>query len=104
MRLSRWKNHPTPSNPSGFACHVSFFPQMKPEKQEVIDGDDMYIDIGVPKEWIEPLKALGNTTIAKLKETEKPGKLANDLNGYKKKNKLGLGGLSPEMVVEWLKD
>lgn len=42
-------------------------------------------------------------TIDKLKEVEKPGKLANDLNGYKKKNKLDLPGLSPEMVGEWIK-
>ena len=43
------------------------------------------------------------TTIEKLKEVEKPGKLANDLNGYKKKNKLDLPGVSPEVVGEWLK-
>jgi len=48
---------------------------MKPEKQEVIDGDDKFVEIGVPKEWIDPLKALGFTTIAKLKEIEKPGRL-----------------------------
>ena len=41
--------------------------------------------------------------IRKLKEVEKPGKLANDLNGYKKKNKLDLPGLSPELVGEWIK-
>jgi hypothetical protein len=34
---------------------------------------------------------------------EKAGKLANDLNGYNKKNKLGLSGLSPQAVEEWLK-
>ena len=28
----------------------------------------------------------------------------NDLNGYKKKNKLDLPGLSPEIVGEWIKD
>ena len=60
---------------------------MKPEKQEQID----------------PLKALGFTTVGKLKEVEKPGKLANDLNGYKKKNKLDLPGLSPEAVSDWIK-
>jgi hypothetical protein len=38
-----------------------------------------------------------------LKMVEKPGKLANDLNGYNKKNKLGLAGLSPETVEMWLK-
>ena len=77
---------------------------MKHEKQEQIDGDDKYIEIGVPKEWIDPLKALGFTTIAKLREIEKPGKLANDLNGYKKKNKLDLPGLSPDTVGKWIKD
>ena len=54
---------------------------MKPEKQEQIDGDDKFIEIGVPKEWIDPLKALGYDTIDKLKELEKPGKLTNDFNG-----------------------
>jgi hypothetical protein len=76
---------------------------MKPEQQEQVDGDEKYIKAGVPKEWIEPLKALGFTTLAKLKELEKPGKLANDLNGYKKKNKLDLPGLSPKVVGEWIK-
>jgi hypothetical protein len=45
----------------------------------------------------------GYTTIEKLKEVEKPGKLANDLNGHKKKNKMDLPGLSPEVVSDWLK-
>ena len=62
-----------------------------------------YEAVGVPAEWIEPLQKLGYTTIEKLKEVEKPGKLANDLNGYKKKNKLDLPGLSPEVVGEWIK-
>jgi len=47
------------------------------------------------------LQELGYTTVDKLKEVEKPGKLANDLNGYNKKNKLGLKGLSPEEVEGW---
>ena len=62
-----------------------------------------YLAIGVPEEWVEPLQKLGYTTIDKLKAVEKPGKLANDLNGYKKKNKLDLPGLSPEVVGEWIK-
>ena len=82
--------------------HIAFFPQMKPEKQEVVDGDEAFVEIGVPKEWVEPLKALGFTTVDKLKEVEKPGKLANDLNGYNKKNKLGLKGLNPEVVAGWI--
>lgn len=83
---------------------VIFFPQMRPEskKVEVESQKEEYIEIGIPEEWVDPLKALGFTTIDKLKEIEKPGKLANDLNGFNKKNKLGLKGLSPEVVGEWI--
>jgi len=63
------------------------------------------------------LQKLGYTTIDRLKEVENltsslcacqwvvsnPGKLANDLNGYKKKNKLDLPGLSPEIAGDWIK-
>jgi lysyl-tRNA synthetase class 2 len=80
---------------------------MKPEtapKAPAMSKPEEYEAIGVPAEWIEPLQKLGYTTIDKLKEVEKPGKLANDLNGYKKKNKLDLPGLSPELVAEWIKD
>jgi lysyl-tRNA synthetase class 2 len=84
---------------------VLLFPQMKPESQKlkVESQKEEYLEMGIPEEWIEPVKKLGYTTVAKLKEVEKAGKLANDLNGYNKKNKLGLAGLSPEAVNEWLK-
>jgi len=84
---------------------VLLFPQMKPisQKLKVESPKEEYIEIGVPDEWIEPLRKLGFTTISRLKEVEKAGKLANDLNGFNKKNKLGLAGLSPQAVEEWLK-
>jgi lysyl-tRNA synthetase class 2 len=84
---------------------VLLFPQMKPESQKskAESQKEEYLEIGVPEEWIEPLKKLGYTTVAVLKEVEKAGRLANDLNGFNKKNKLGLKGLSPEAVEEWLK-
>lgn len=84
---------------------VLFFPQMKPEVRQMAEGSRLeeYLNLGIPEEWVEPLKKLGFTTVAKLKEIEKAGKLANDLNGYNKKNKLGLAGLSPEAVEKWLK-
>jgi lysyl-tRNA synthetase class 2 len=85
---------------------VLFFPQMKPEtkaKAPAASKPEEYEAIGVPSEWVDPLQKLGYTTIDKLKEVEKPGKLANDLNGYKKKNKLDLPGLSSEIVGEWVK-
>jgi lysyl-tRNA synthetase class 2 len=76
---------------------------MKPEKKSTSDPEEKYTEKGIPAEWVEPLKKLGFTTVAKLKEVEKSGKLANDLNGFNKKNKLGLSGLSPETVENWLK-
>lgn len=85
---------------------VIFFPQMKPEERQKTKDKrqkEDFIELGVPEEWVEPLMALGYDSVEKLKEVEKPGKLANDLNGYKKKNKLDLPGLSPEAVAEWLK-
>ena len=67
---------------------------MRPEasQQSAVDSPQSYIELGIPEGWVEVLKQLGYTTIEKLKEVEKPGKLANDLNGYNKKNKLGLKG------------
>src|SRR4030043_2062351 len=69
---------------------VLLFPQMKPvsQKLKVESQKEEYLGLGIPEEWIEPLKKLGFNTIAKLQEVEKAGKLANDLNGYNKKNKL----------------
>ncbi len=84
---------------------VLLFPQMKPEitKPRNESKKEEYIELGIPEEWIDPLIKMGYTTIARLKETEKAGKLANDLNGFNKKNKLGLPGLSPEAVEKWIK-
>ena len=79
------------------------FPANEAHKVVVTSSKKEYLELGVPEEWVDPLKALGFTTVAKLKEVEKPGKLANDLNGYKKKNKLDLPGLSPEAVSDWIK-
>ncbi len=83
---------------------VLFFPQMKPlaQKKTVESSKEEYIGLGIPEEWIDPLKQLGYTDIARLSEVEKPGKLANDLNGFNKKNRLGLQGLSPETVSQWI--
>jgi len=84
---------------------VLLFPQMRPliQKAEQESKKEEYIQVGIPEEWVEALKKLGYTTISKLMEVEKAGKLANDLNGFNKKNKLGLPGLSPQTVEAWLK-
>jgi lysyl-tRNA synthetase class 2 len=80
---------------------VLLFPQMKPEKKTGSDPEDKYTGKGIPAEWVEPLKKLGFTTVAKLKEVEKHMKLHQDLCGYNKKNKLGLQNPSPDEVKTW---
>ncbi len=85
---------------------VLFFPQMKPEDQPKIKNEskpEEYMGFGIPEEWIAPLKALGYTTIEKLKAVEKPGKLHQEMMGYRKKNKLEIGTVSLEEVGEWIK-
>ncbi len=82
---------------------VLFFPQMRPEKKEQIDPDEKYIELGVPKQWVEPLKTIGFTAIAKLKEVENPGKLHQELCGYNKKNKLGLKNPAIDEIKHWIK-
>jgi lysyl-tRNA synthetase class 2 len=79
---------------------------MKPEappKAPALSKPEEYLALGVPEAWVEPLQTLGYITVDKLKEVEKLGKLDNDLNGYKKKNKIDLPGLSPEEVSGWIK-
>ena len=86
------------------SCFLQIRPEAASEKVKVESEKSEYLALGIPAEWIEPLQKLGYTTIEKLKGVEKPGKLANDMNGYKKKNKLDLPGLSPEEVGKWIKN
>jgi lysyl-tRNA synthetase, class II len=83
---------------------VLLFPQMKPEYAQLAaeDSNEKYAALGIPEEWIPVIRQLGFSTVEKLKEV-KAGKLSNDLNGCNKKNKLGLKGLSPQEVEEWMK-
>ncbi len=83
---------------------VLFFPQMKPilQKAKTESQKEEYIALGIPEEWVEPLKKLGFTTIAKLKEVEKHTKLHQDLCGYNKKNKLGIQNPTQDEVKAWL--
>ncbi|MGB4291773.1 MAG: lysine--tRNA ligase [Bacteroidales bacterium] len=84
---------------------VLFFPQMKPlaQKPKAESPKEDFLKLGIPEEWIDPIKKLGYHTVAMLREVEKPARLANDLNIYNKKNRLGLPGLSPETVEKWLR-
>lgn len=79
---------------------VLFFPQMRPE-QGGVDGDEKYIGIGIPQEWIEPLKGMGLTSIDSIKKL-KPTQLHNDICGYNKKHALGLANPSLEEITTWI--
>ena len=79
---------------------VIFFPQMRPEKRVRIDEDEDFKAIGVPEGWIPWLRKSGFNTIEALKKAN-PNRLANDLNGIRKKNKLEISALSAEIVGSW---
>ena len=83
---------------------VIFFPQMRPEasRQSAVDSLQKFMEIGVPEEWVEPLMELGYDTVEKLKEVEKPGKLHQQMMGYRKKNKLEIDTVTQEQVAEWI--
>ncbi len=84
---------------------VLFFPQMKPEASQRAQGIEHraeFLEIGIPEEWVEPLFALGYDTVKKLKEVEKPGKLHQEMMGYRKKNKLDIDTLTIDQVAEWI--
>jgi len=85
---------------------VIFFPQMRPEARQTTNDErqkEEFLEIGIPEEWVEPLVALGYNTVEKLKEVEKPGKLHQEMMGYRKKNKLDINTLTLDQVAEWIK-
>ena len=81
---------------------VLFFPQMKPEKKEKVDPKEKFVEAGIPEEWYTVLQKLGYTTLDKLKNVEKHGKLHQDLCGYNKKNKMGLNNPTQDDVKLWI--
>ncbi|MFY9151199.1 MAG: lysine--tRNA ligase, partial [Prolixibacteraceae bacterium] len=81
---------------------VLFFPQMKPEKaMDTADSDEKFMELGIPAEWVEVIRKIGLKKVKDLKDV-KAGKFFNDICGYNKKNKLGLGNPSMDDVNKWL--
>ena len=80
---------------------VLFFPQMRPEKREEGSTDEEFQAAGVPSDWIPVIRKKGIKTLGQLQE-ENPNKLANDLNGFRKKMKLDIPALRPEEVKSWI--
>jgi lysyl-tRNA synthetase class 2 len=79
---------------------VIFFPQMRPEKKVQIDTKQVFIEKGIPEEWVPVIMKLGYKTVAELNDV-KAGKLFNDLCGINKKDKFGLKNPTPDEVKNW---
>lgn len=80
---------------------VLLFPQMKPEPKTRKDSVEVFVQAGIPIQWVPVLEKMGHTTVESLKNL-KAGKLFNDLCGYNKKNKLGLPNPTMEEVAKWV--
>ena len=79
---------------------VLLFPQMKPEKKAQTVTPDDFVAIGVPAEWAEVVIKAGFNSVENLRNC-KPTQVHQQLNGYRKKNKLESPALSLEDVQKW---
>jgi len=80
---------------------VLLFPQMRPEKHEVIDTDEDFIALGIPAEWVTIIRRTGISRVEQLGEL-KPGKFHNDICGLNKKLKAGLKNPPLDDVKAWI--
>ena len=74
---------------------------MRPEKVSETASDEEFTSLGFPAEWVPYIRQQGYNTLQELKEAN-PNKLANDLNGLRKKNKLDIPALNPAEIKAWL--
>jgi len=81
---------------------VLLFPHMRPEKKMELPQPEDFIKIGIPEEWAEHVMKVGYQTPDDLLK-EKPTKIHQMLNGYRKKNKLTFPALKLEEVEVWFK-
>ncbi|MDE7237025.1 MAG: DUF4332 domain-containing protein, partial [Paramuribaculum sp.] len=77
-------------------------PQMRPEKTAPRDRDEAFTAIGVPAEWVAPVRKAGAQTVAALAATASAGKLHQELCGINKKYKLELHAPSIDDVKAWI--
>ncbi len=80
---------------------VLFFPQMRPEKFERPSGMNELKAMGIDEQWIAHLEAMGFDSREKLKSA-KPTAIHQQMNGFRKKNKLDIPALQLEDVERWL--
>lgn len=79
---------------------VLFFPQMRPKKPEKQITAKDFEEAGIPSEWAEHVIGAGFKSPEEMKEA-KPTKVHQQLNGYRKKNKLDIPALQLEDVQKW---
>ncbi len=79
---------------------VLLFPQMKPEKKTQTVTPDDFVAIGVPTEWAEVVIKAGFNSVENLRNC-KPTQVHQQLNGFRKKNKLEIPALSLDDVQKW---
>ncbi len=81
---------------------VIFFPQMKPEKKEVVASVADYVDLGISEELVPIIQKLGLNTIDQVKSVS-ANKLFNDVCGMRKKMKLkDVKNPTLEQVTQWV--
>jgi lysyl-tRNA synthetase class 2 len=80
---------------------VLFFPQMRPEKFQSGPNIQDFIALGIPELWAEHVIKAGYDSIEKLKDS-KPTAIHQQLNGYRKKNKLEIPAIQLEEVIAWI--
>ncbi len=80
---------------------VLLFPQMRPEKHEVISSDEDFTTLGIAAEWVTILRRTGISRTEQLKEL-KAGKFHNDICGLNKKLKAGLKNPTLDEVKVWI--
>jgi lysyl-tRNA synthetase class 2 len=79
---------------------VLFFPQMRPEKKARVTTAEDFIKAGVPTAWAEHVLTVFSS-VEKLKEA-KATQVHQQLNGYRKKQKLDIEALQLTDVERWL--
>jgi lysyl-tRNA synthetase, class II len=80
---------------------VLFFPQMRPEKKEVVISAKDFREMGVSEAWAEHIIPAGFAKPDDLKTT-KPAAIQQKLSVYRKKNKLDLAPPSIEEIEQWV--
>jgi len=82
---------------------VLFFPQMKPEKTVKKDGNEKFVALGIPEEWVAVIQKTGIQTVDDLKGLN-PNKFHQDMCGLNKKHKMELTNPSKEDVAKWIEE